>query len=214
MRAPQRGWRGGKEYVWHDVAHERRPPPGAVGCAMEGDAGEKGDAMVVDAPAEQAAAVVPAAAARSKRTDAEVIRRAAALKDAKAKAEAAMAAAPYEVARPRTHWDFLLQEMAWMAADFAGERLWKMAAASKLAGAACHAAETHAARPAAPPQNAVEDKAGQGRQRRGGGALAAGVTGALRPCVCVQAACAVFWCADLAPFSCFVRSCQGFGPKL
>ena len=146
---------------------------------MEGAAGEKGDAMVVDAPAaaagEQATAVAPAGAPRAKRIDA------AALKDARAKAEAALAAAPYEVARPRTHWDFLLQEMAWMAADFAGERLWKMAAASKLAGAACHAAETHATRPAAPAQTAAEDKGGQGRQRRGGGALAAGVTGASPP---------------------------------
>ena len=123
---------------------------------------------------------MPANAPRSKRTD-------AALRDAKAKAEAALAAVPYEVARPRTHWDFLLQEMGWMAADFAGERLWKIAAASKLAAAACHAAETHAARPAASVQAAAEDKGGQGRGRRGGGAVAAGVTGASYPCLRVRA---------------------------
>uniref|UniRef100_A0A8D0CN15 E1A binding protein p400 n=1 Tax=Scleropages formosus TaxID=113540 RepID=A0A8D0CN15_SCLFO len=37
-----------------------------------------------------------------------------------------------EAPRPKSHWDYLLQEMQWMAADFAQERRWKMAAAKKL----------------------------------------------------------------------------------
>ncbi|XP_023692374.2 E1A-binding protein p400 isoform X1 [Paramormyrops kingsleyae] len=37
-----------------------------------------------------------------------------------------------ETPRPKAHWDYLLQEMQWMAADFAQERRWKMAAAKKL----------------------------------------------------------------------------------
>ncbi|CAL8247504.1 unnamed protein product [Merluccius merluccius] len=34
--------------------------------------------------------------------------------------------------RPKSHWDYLLEEMQWMAADFAQERRWKEAAAKKL----------------------------------------------------------------------------------
>ncbi|XP_039627971.1 E1A-binding protein p400 isoform X7 [Polypterus senegalus] len=37
-----------------------------------------------------------------------------------------------EGARPKSQWDYLLEEMQWMAADFAQERRWKMAAAKKL----------------------------------------------------------------------------------
>ncbi|MCJ8735402.1 hypothetical protein PDJAM_G00246280 [Pangasius djambal] len=37
-----------------------------------------------------------------------------------------------EASRPKSHWDYLLEEMQWMAADFAQERRWKMAAAKKL----------------------------------------------------------------------------------
>ncbi|XP_072271812.1 E1A-binding protein p400-like isoform X2 [Pyxicephalus adspersus] len=37
-----------------------------------------------------------------------------------------------EPSRPKSHWDLLLEEMQWMAADFAQERLWKMACAKKL----------------------------------------------------------------------------------
>ncbi|XP_069071437.1 E1A-binding protein p400 isoform X6 [Pleurodeles waltl] len=37
-----------------------------------------------------------------------------------------------EPPRPKSHWDYLLEEMEWMAADFAQERRWKMAAAKKL----------------------------------------------------------------------------------
>lgn len=37
-----------------------------------------------------------------------------------------------EACRPKSHWDYLLEEMQWMAADFAQERRWKMAAAKKV----------------------------------------------------------------------------------
>lgn len=35
--------------------------------------------------------------------------------------------------RGKAHWDFLLEEMVWLAADFAQERKWKKAAAKKCA---------------------------------------------------------------------------------
>lgn len=38
-----------------------------------------------------------------------------------------------ELTRPKVHWDFLLEEMVWLAADFAQERKWKKAAAKKCA---------------------------------------------------------------------------------
>lgn len=37
-----------------------------------------------------------------------------------------------EAPRPKSHWDYLLEEMQWMATDFAQERRWKMAAARKV----------------------------------------------------------------------------------
>ncbi|XP_029475223.1 E1A-binding protein p400 isoform X3 [Rhinatrema bivittatum] len=37
-----------------------------------------------------------------------------------------------EASRPKSHWDYLLEEMQWMATDFAQERRWKMASAKKL----------------------------------------------------------------------------------
>ncbi|XP_048369923.1 E1A-binding protein p400 isoform X5 [Sphaerodactylus townsendi] len=37
-----------------------------------------------------------------------------------------------EAPRPKSHWDYLLEEMQWMATDFAQERMWKMAAAKKM----------------------------------------------------------------------------------
>lgn len=37
-----------------------------------------------------------------------------------------------EVSRPKSQWDYLLEEMQWMAADFAQERRWKEAAAKKV----------------------------------------------------------------------------------
>lgn len=38
-----------------------------------------------------------------------------------------------EMHRTKAHWDFLLEEMVWLAADFAQERKWKKAAAKKCA---------------------------------------------------------------------------------
>lgn len=39
----------------------------------------------------------------------------------------------HESPRNKAHWDFLLEEMIWLAADFAQERKWKKAAAKKCA---------------------------------------------------------------------------------
>ncbi|KAF5308527.1 hypothetical protein FQR65_LT06192 [Abscondita terminalis] len=38
-----------------------------------------------------------------------------------------------EMPRVKAHWDFLIEEMVWLAADFAQERKWKKAAAKKCA---------------------------------------------------------------------------------
>lgn len=38
-----------------------------------------------------------------------------------------------EPSRPKAHWDYLLEEMVWLATDFAQERKWKKAAAKKCA---------------------------------------------------------------------------------
>lgn len=38
-----------------------------------------------------------------------------------------------EPTRSRVHWDFLLEEMIWLSADFAQERKWKKSAAKKCA---------------------------------------------------------------------------------
>lgn len=38
-----------------------------------------------------------------------------------------------ELPRVKAHWDFLIEEMVWLAADFAQERKWKKAAAKKCA---------------------------------------------------------------------------------
>lgn len=40
-----------------------------------------------------------------------------------------------EAPRPKSHWDYVLEEMQWMAADFAQERRWKVAAARKVSKA-------------------------------------------------------------------------------
>ena len=54
-----------------------------------------------------------------------------------------------------THRSFLLQEMSWMAVDFAQERLWKQTAARKLARACAEAKRERDARN--PPQPAAEE---------------------------------------------------------
>lgn len=40
-----------------------------------------------------------------------------------------------EPSRPKTHWDYLLDECSWMATDFEQERRWKQAGARKIAQA-------------------------------------------------------------------------------
>lgn len=37
-----------------------------------------------------------------------------------------------EPPRQKAHWDYLLEEMTWLAADFIQERKWKKAAAKKV----------------------------------------------------------------------------------
>ena len=39
-----------------------------------------------------------------------------------------------EPPRQKAHWDYLLEEMQWLAADFAQERKWKKAGARKVRG--------------------------------------------------------------------------------
>ncbi|KAJ6401659.1 hypothetical protein OIU84_016957 [Salix udensis] len=46
-------------------------------------------------------------------------------------AELSVGTVPSEIHR-KSHWDFVLEEMAWLANDFAQERLWKMTAASQI----------------------------------------------------------------------------------
>ncbi|XAR58725.1 Nucleoplasmin ATPase [Bertholletia excelsa] len=48
-------------------------------------------------------------------------------------AELSVSTLPMEHRR-KSHWDFVLEEMAWLANDFAQERLWKIAAAGQI----CH----------------------------------------------------------------------------
>ena len=37
-----------------------------------------------------------------------------------------------EPSRTKTHWDYLLEEMNWLATDFANERRWKINACKKV----------------------------------------------------------------------------------
>ncbi|KAL5562108.1 hypothetical protein UlMin_031855 [Ulmus minor] len=46
-------------------------------------------------------------------------------------AELSVRAIPLE-SRRKSHWDFVLEEMAWLANDFAQERLWKITAAAQI----------------------------------------------------------------------------------
>lgn len=39
-----------------------------------------------------------------------------------------------EPSRTKAHWDYLLEEMTWIATDFAQERKWKKAMARKVSG--------------------------------------------------------------------------------
>ena len=103
-------------------------------AAAEGgaaDANADGSVPPSDEPRKE---TVEEAAAR-RRAEMNVLRRASALREAQAKATRAAETPPYEAPRGRCHWDYVLAEMAWMAADFAGERLWKLCAAECITGA-------------------------------------------------------------------------------
>ncbi|KAK7267339.1 hypothetical protein RIF29_20008 [Crotalaria pallida] len=52
--------------------------------------------------------------------------------DSRAKRQKALEA-PREPRRPKTHWDHVLEEMAWLSKDFESERKWKLAQAKKVA---------------------------------------------------------------------------------
>ncbi|GFQ02709.1 helicase srcap [Phtheirospermum japonicum] len=55
-------------------------------------------------------------------------------------AELSIATAPKRI-RLKSHWDYVLEEMAWLANDFAQERVWKIAAAAQISSRAaftCH----------------------------------------------------------------------------
>jgi hypothetical protein len=107
-------------------------------------------------------------AAARRRTEVNLLRRAAALREAQAKAVRAANMPAYHVPRTRCHWDYVLAEMAWMAVDFAGERLWKMSAATELCAAA---AATNGA-----PQ--VRKVAEEEARRAAAARATAGITGA------------------------------------
>ncbi|KAL6506550.1 hypothetical protein OROGR_024731 [Orobanche gracilis] len=47
-------------------------------------------------------------------------------------AELSIMTSPMEIFQ-KSHWDYVLQEMAWLANDFSQERIWKLAAASQVA---------------------------------------------------------------------------------
>ncbi|KAK6163687.1 hypothetical protein DH2020_000551 [Rehmannia glutinosa] len=46
-------------------------------------------------------------------------------------AELSIVTSPTEIRR-KSHWDYVLEEMAWLANDFSQERIWKIAAASQI----------------------------------------------------------------------------------
>ncbi|KAL8480769.1 hypothetical protein ACS0TY_027345 [Phlomoides rotata] len=50
--------------------------------------------------------------------------------------ELSVVTSPWKI-RPKSHWEYVLEEMAWLANDFAQERVWKIAAAAQIS---CRAA--------------------------------------------------------------------------
>ena len=116
----------------------------AAGSAgVKQQAGGNGNDAAAAAGASPATASRPEApketmeeAAARRRIEANVLRRAAAIREAQAKAALAAETPPYELPRTRCHWDYVLAEMAWLAVDFAGERIWKLNAAAQLAAGA------------------------------------------------------------------------------
>ena len=76
--------------------------------------------------------------ARYKRDD-DVVARAKQIREGRAMHKAKIAADPYSGSRRKSHWDYVLIEMRWMANDFAAERDWKLETARQCAraSAAC-----------------------------------------------------------------------------
>ena len=106
-----------------------------VGGSGDDDAGAVGPSPAATGRPEAPKETMEEAAAR-RRAEANILRRAAAIREAQAKATLAAETPPYELPRARCHWDYVLTEMAWMAVDFAGERVWKLNAAAQLGAAA------------------------------------------------------------------------------
>lgn len=95
------------------------------------------------APVDDIGSVGGGAAERA-RQEASVTRRAAALAAAGLWGAGRLPRV-LEPPRPKAHHDYLLEEMAWLAADFAGERRWKQAAARRVARQCARAAVARAA---------------------------------------------------------------------
>ena len=71
-----------------------------------------------------------------------VIAEARKIRESRAVLGAKIAKGPYGVDKRKSHWDYVLIEMRWMAADFAAERDWRLEAARQCAemSAACEGA--------------------------------------------------------------------------
>ena len=74
--------------------------------------------------------------------DDAVIAEARKIRESRALLGAKIAKGPYGVDKRKSHWDYVLIEMRWMAADFAAERDWRLEAARQCAemSAACEGA--------------------------------------------------------------------------
>jgi hypothetical protein len=74
--------------------------------------------------------------------DDAVIAEARKIRESRAVLGAKIAKGPYGVDKRKSHWDYVLIEMRWMAADFAAERDWRLEAARQCAemSAACEGA--------------------------------------------------------------------------
>ena len=93
--------------------------------------------------------------------DDEVIANARKIRESRAMLGAKIAAGPYGVNKRKSHWDYVLIEMRWMAADFAAERDWRLEAARQCA-------EMSASCEGVPPERETKGD----RRARGGGAEA------------------------------------------
>jgi hypothetical protein len=71
--------------------------------------------------------------------DDDIVARAKKIRDGREVFQAKMAAGSYGGNRRKSHWDYVLIEMRWMASDFAAERDWKLETARQCArmSAAC-----------------------------------------------------------------------------